>query len=640
MKYLHFTIGPVQGFVAQARRTRDFWAGSFILSWLSGIAMKSVEKNDGKVIFPLVASSYLNWLEEIKGTGMKPRQGAAPNRFMAEIPDAGFDPALVEQSVRSAWTELAEKVWQNDLSSMGMTSNQRKIWDEQVNKFWEISWAITDTRSESSILDRRKNWRTSFPPEQGGVKCMVMDAWQELSGSERPGKQVSDFWLKIRTDGQNGMKTDLRDGEHLCAIAFIKRRFARCFHKVSATMPGGWRISGWNVSPNVPSVVYMAAAHWIADTIKAGKPEMIKRFHDAAFMLTREHGETNSNIRCIEDALHGKDDPTRQFAALDGSVFFETMLSSPNMYPDADETTVSATLARLNELIKETSLEPPSPFYAMLLMDGDSLGKHMGDEEKQVPISKALEIFTRDASKIVQKNSGFLIYAGGDDVLAILPVEDALKCAAELQQHYNNCFAGSGVSSTLSGAIEFAHIKMPLTRVLRDAHSLLDDIAKDERGRDAVAVRVWKPGGKAVEWAMPWEKAFASDGKVEIQKIADEFRAQDEDARYSNKFFFKIRELVGVIGQGKLLSYDDMVSLMAAEYLHSGINEGRDPKISRGEAEILTKRLLDQCQQLRRIVTDKPGGRTDVSFDSLPGAMFRADGALLVRFLAQKGVEL
>jgi CRISPR-associated protein Cmr2 len=36
---LHFSLGPVQGFVAQARRTRDFWAGSFILSYLAGQAM-------------------------------------------------------------------------------------------------------------------------------------------------------------------------------------------------------------------------------------------------------------------------------------------------------------------------------------------------------------------------------------------------------------------------------------------------------------------------------------------------------------------------------------------------------------------------------------------------------------------------
>ena len=33
---LHISIGPVQKFVGQARRTRDLWAGSFLLSWMAG----------------------------------------------------------------------------------------------------------------------------------------------------------------------------------------------------------------------------------------------------------------------------------------------------------------------------------------------------------------------------------------------------------------------------------------------------------------------------------------------------------------------------------------------------------------------------------------------------------------------------
>jgi CRISPR-associated protein Cmr2 len=41
-RYFHFTLGPVQSFVAQARRTRDFWAGSFLLSWLSTVAIQAV----------------------------------------------------------------------------------------------------------------------------------------------------------------------------------------------------------------------------------------------------------------------------------------------------------------------------------------------------------------------------------------------------------------------------------------------------------------------------------------------------------------------------------------------------------------------------------------------------------------------
>ena len=46
-KTLHFTLGPVQGFVSQARRTRDLWAGSFLLSYLSGHAMKAVLDAEG-----------------------------------------------------------------------------------------------------------------------------------------------------------------------------------------------------------------------------------------------------------------------------------------------------------------------------------------------------------------------------------------------------------------------------------------------------------------------------------------------------------------------------------------------------------------------------------------------------------------
>ena len=57
-KIFHFTLGPVQGFVAQARRTRDLWAGSFLLSWLAGRAMESVlRQNDLNVIaFPDVGT--------------------------------------------------------------------------------------------------------------------------------------------------------------------------------------------------------------------------------------------------------------------------------------------------------------------------------------------------------------------------------------------------------------------------------------------------------------------------------------------------------------------------------------------------------------------------------------------------------
>ena len=61
ISHFHFSIGPVQGFLAQARRTRDFWAGSFLLSWLSGVAMLAVQKQHGTFVFRRPPDDYLEW---------------------------------------------------------------------------------------------------------------------------------------------------------------------------------------------------------------------------------------------------------------------------------------------------------------------------------------------------------------------------------------------------------------------------------------------------------------------------------------------------------------------------------------------------------------------------------------------------
>jgi CRISPR-associated protein Cmr2 len=46
----------VQGFVARARKTRDFWSGSFILSSLAGYAMLAVIEAGGMIFFVQNAS--------------------------------------------------------------------------------------------------------------------------------------------------------------------------------------------------------------------------------------------------------------------------------------------------------------------------------------------------------------------------------------------------------------------------------------------------------------------------------------------------------------------------------------------------------------------------------------------------------
>lgn len=655
MKYFHFTLGPVQGFVAQARRTRDFWAGSFLLSWLSGVAMAEIERQGGSIAFPIPADNYLAWITGKASSGTAPRQGGIPNRFKAfsaKVP-ADFDGDLVAKTIRDAWIKLADHIWNEDQLSDIEATSTRAIWQRQHQNFWEISWALTDDANASAILDQRKNWRSNYPQAEAGVKCMVMDGWQELSGADRPGLEergsatlLKQFWEAVRDSGVTGIKTDLAEKEHLCALAYVKRRFVRHFESFAAQLDSGLSIKGWKLQPGIPSVSYMAAVHWLEKLVEVATPAELKKVLDEAKAVNSNRDEWETRIQCLVDAYRNQNDGgvRRELLALDGNLFFEHAQDNAKNYGyDIQKVAdLQHTLSQIKHAHPELAA-PPSPFYAVLLMDGDSLGVHMSNPANQNPISDALNRFTEAVPSIVEENNGFLIYAGGDDVLAILPLEDAMRCAASVRQCYLDCFKDyPNITTSISAAIQYAHVKMPLGKILGDAHGLLDDIAKDQAGRDALAVRVWKPGGLHLEWAQPWEIALddvkGSDKKPKlvIETIADEFNR--EGAEFSSKFFHKIHERFDLLNPSKnkdgsyqepILKEAQAASLLAVDFKNSG--ENRDMTMQEAVQKITP--LLEQCRAITRDKEQKDQTKWAKS------PLLQADGALLVRFLAQKGVE-
>lgn len=627
-RHFHFTLGPVQSFVAQARRTRDFWAGSFLLSWLSGAALRTVEKLGGTIVFPCVDPDFLGWLEG-RRQGEPPRQGVAPNRFLAAVPE-GFDPEQVPAAVRTAWKALAEAVWRTDLEVVCGPA-QRAIWERQIEGLWEIQWVVTEGAEDTSALDRRKSWRSHLLPEEPGIKCMVMEGWQELSGvaSPRLAEPLRSFWRQLR-ESLPCWRHDLADGEHLCAPAFIKRRFAHVFARLEVPMPGGWGLHGWRLESGVPSVAYMAAARWLARVLEEEPLEALEELLAAAEETGVGYGEWQTDLACIRHAYERRAASVRRLKALDGGVFFRSVLENERLYP-AEKT--RRMLAALDGL---EITGGPSPFYAVLLMDGDRLGQHLRDPAQRERLSTALGEFTREVTPRVDACNGFLVYAGGDDVLALLPLDDALECATRLRALYRDTFEAKGIASTISAAVVFAHFKTPLTRVLADAHELLDAVAKDQRGRDALAVRVLKPGGCVLEWAMPWEKALA-EGRLKLERLRASFEELEKgEPSFSSKFFFKLRDRFELLNptedQAAVLDAEQARALLAADYLASGRNHEREPDrpLDRARAEAEIALLLEQCRPVER---HDNGARWSTS------PRLEKDGALLVRFLAQKGAE-
>ncbi|WP_019672860.1 type III-B CRISPR-associated protein Cas10/Cmr2 [Psychrobacter lutiphocae] len=685
-QYFHFTLGPVQGFVAQARRTRDFWAGSFLLSWLSAVAIKAVQAQGGNIIFPIPDKSFL---AAVSGDAVEtlPEQGGIPNRFMADVSDCnGFDAQVITDAVQQAWQAVCHQVWEHDRAALTQPHKQvvdqaeitRHIWDRQISHFWDMNWVITEGK-DPSALDKRKNLRTHIPSVEDGYKCMVMEGYQELSGAsgKRSGSKRREFWLNISSYERMGL--DLKEDEQLSAIAYVKRRFVHSFHKVKLkidSVGNSFTIQGWKLSKNVPSVGYMASVPWLKRVLQAQENihEQLIDFnghigsvhdHNPSIGITSER---RNHVDGIKKALNCNPSLSLEDISIDGQLYFKSFWENlNNLYPDKrhkyskiEEAAGNAkrSLLKLYDLMDQR----PSPYYAILLMDGDSLGKQMSHEERQPIISHALNKFTKKVSSIVKAHDGFLVYAGGDDVLAILSLDDALPAAVALQQSYKDCFEqaslenGTGVQvhSSLSGAINYCHIGTPLTQVLSDSHDLLDNVAKEGTGRNALAVRIWKPSGLATQWSLPWSKVLDKDAiaklnqcfQVNIEENTPVISALAEVMAYqkttdsnisvfSSGFFYKTRELmkrVSSMQQSGMINTEQVVGLLLAEYYQSG----QFGKMSHAQREQLTevfKILIEQSKDFRSEIVD---GQAFI--DKTSGKNLSGEAGIFLRLLGQKGL--
>lgn len=609
---MQFTLGPVQGFVAQARRTKDFWAGSFILSYLTGQAMMAVIRSGGKIIFPAVADvsgisdpllQAISRQEGVEFTEPFPMIGSLPNRFTAKVPD-GFSGADCVEAVNATWRGIADQVWDKYISLVADYGNgTEEIWQRQVSSFWDMSWVMGE---QSDLLDRRKNWRSFIPADEPGDKCTLMDNYQELSGYLRKYDRESQkkFWDEL---GKSVSGVELHTDERLCAIALIKRLFPRIFKQ------GGI---------SFPSTSYLSAVPWLAGLIK-------------------DEGERKKAVTFGKEArqvLKGKEDPLLffqkdevgelwEFLSLEGTCYFSSTLGNDNLW----DPSTSAHRKQLLKLQRDFKDEP-SPFYALLLMDGDRLGALLsgkGDEEKKA-ISKAVHMFSSQVNNTVKNYNGLTVYAGGDDVLALLPLDQALPAVAQLRKAYEYAFQNCSEreNATISAAIVYAHHHAPLKQVIARAHQILDEEAKEKSGRDALAITVWKTGGAVINWAAPWELLEKGGGTVAVDDLIIKLLTALDDSKLTNSWIYNIRKVFqNPLGSDFTVPKDiNITKLLIAELMRS-----REVILTRVQAEDVVNDLLTLCCAQWR--DSKKTVRRDDS-------RFSLDGALLVKFLVTKGARM
>lgn len=627
---IFFSLGPVQGFVAQSRRTRDLWSGSFLLSYLSGCAISEVMDKGGETDKPweiikipdVKDDPLLAWIRRSR-TGDAPIIGSIPNRFEAIVKKETKSVARsAVKAVQKRWMEIAEAIWDEFLEGVAENGyGTERIWDRQVKNFWEINWVVAP---DISAMNSRKNWRIiGHLDDEPGDHCTIMGDWQELSGyvrskSSKERKKQDGFWESLSI--QPGMgKLDIREGERLCALALIKRLFP------ISKMAKDWDIE----TRNWPSTPYVAAIPWLKSVIDAA-PEDADKY--ARQVLKAAKG---ANREGISRQIGSFGDRHSLFLDLDGNFYFESALIDSKRTPfDADpsesidnyddEAGREKLKIQLRGLAKKAK-SGPVPFYAMLLMDGDNMGKLIGEYEGKT-ISKALSAFTKDVRKTIKEDhDGVTIYAGGDDVLAMLPMPNALKCARELSEIYVKHFQDviPEAKATISAGLVFSHYHIPLSTVMREAHHILDDVAKDKNGRGSIAVSVLKNSGKYCQWTVTWDRLTDKEVRDRIDDLVSKVR-EGPDKRFSKSFFYGMRDDLAILSgdqtlkpgsEAKLIKGLEPLPLLAAEYMKS-------TKVSRKDAEKQVQTLLELSYK-----ADNKNGVDET--------VLCPDAAMLIKFLSQ-----
>lgn len=525
---LEISIGPVQSFVTQARRTRDLWSGSFLLSYLSAVAMS--EALDAGATPQMPARDVLNndsLFAAVTGRNSSPvRLGSLPNHFTVSVAgdDSGGIAVTAVDAARAKWEDLCSAVFERYLQpALDRGRDTEEIWQRQTVGFWDITWVVV-AEGEDSALARRKMWRTHCLPEEAGGKCTVMHDFQELSGHLDASRR-DQFWAKLR----EVIRTpDIREGERLCAPAFVKRMFPRV---VATDETLGFRVD----AESWPSTLHLAAVPWLQD---AGDVDTTQAYVDKVNELLPDMARRHQRVPGVRSS---------PLLSIEPELIHDLRHLRPKCVAALDTEDRVALIQAYKAMVEaRTDRSAPAPFFAVLAADGDRMGETVRDLGHEV-VGAALGTFTSEVSGIVERHEGVTVYMGGDDLLALLPATKALPCAAAIESVYRQSFGRSGNRApTLSASVTIAHMHSPLVSTLAESRRLLEGVAKEDNGRDSLAVGVLKQGGLHVQWVSTWRRP-GGVGAVEALEDLVSSLSGVQGSRVPRRLPYKIRGLLSLL---------------------------------------------------------------------------------------------
>lgn len=488
---LQISIGPVQEFIATARRSRDLWFGSWVLSEVAKAAALAIATNtavpldtatdlSSGLIFPAPAT-----LDELQPDSLL----NAPNKIVALVHG---DPKALACAGRRAALGRLEVIRQQAFATLPKPPKDEYVvnWaraEQQVTDLLEFAWVAVPistaaeydtvrTRAEV-LLAARKATRTFAPVAWGSH-----DPKSSLDGQRE--SVIPEAAFDALDPELLRHFYQIRRGERLCGVGLLKRCGER----------GGGQDRFFSTS-HVAALPLLTRLRTLPapGSIPAGTTphDLVKHYI--------QHLRDDAGVEAsVLESVPGK--PNGAFQRYDGHLLFEERLSEYISNPEQYQAAVNQLRTLLHALFNG---QRPSPYYGLLLADGDFMGSLIESQktiDRHRKLSQALEQFATDVRQDVENHDGSLVYAGGDDVLAFVPLHTILPCARILAEKFFKALKGfhhaeaENPAPTLSVGIAIVHHLEPLTDALALVRQA-EQMAKARPTKNALAVILSKRSG-------------------------------------------------------------------------------------------------------------------------------------------------
>ena len=483
-----FQFGPVQDFIHTARRTDDYWAGSFLLSYTTAQIVCELKKQKSKIVFPNPGDNALvKAVCENDFNNQEALQPSLPNRVAAIVEEEGH--SRLKERLKRIKDDVLKKLVACFEEVEKSLTGKSLVAKKQVEDLFEFFYAFAEydeighkygsiLKTVEKNLAARKNIRDFTHFDQYGFKCTqcgvrepLRDNYSLKYNSDLQG--LKDYWKKLR---RHEYKYAFRNNERLCSVCAGKRLLRREFN-------GG----------GIPSISTIAVAVWLNQVQGKLNKNDVNNF---IFELKKAKlWQQATPVPCNQGKY--------PIFAIEGDCFISDTYDRFEKDAETGELTyVRCAKDVLEKMLRD--LPDPPKYYTILSLDGDSIGKYLRDLEtrkEHQDFSKKLAGFTKRVYEIVHEEyHGYVIYFGGDEGIILLPLAETFEVMNRLRKEFFHITGGL----TLSAGAAIVHHQFPLGQGLKAAKEAID-MAKTLRGKNAFSFNIRKRSGANIICAAPWE---------------------------------------------------------------------------------------------------------------------------------------